>query len=157
MADLFCDICGKAPVRAQILIEGARLLACGGCMRGGKVLHRFDDEGASLPMPAPVTVETTEEIVEGFGKLIKGAREKSGLPVAVIAERISEKESYLTAIEHERLMPTAEVAHKLEKELRIKLVEKTQSVVGPSASAPKRFSEPTLADMLAPEKKNKKG
>lgn len=155
MAELFCDICGKSPVRAQILIEGATVLACGGCMRGGKVLHRFDDEGAPVARPPPTTVEATEEITEGFGKIIKGAREKSGLPVAVVAERIQEKESYLSALEHERFMPTIEVARKLEKELGIRLVEKVQSVAGPAASSPKRFSEPTLADMLSPEKKKK--
>ncbi|MEW6036410.1 MAG: multiprotein-bridging factor 1 family protein [Candidatus Micrarchaeota archaeon] len=155
MADLYCDICGKGPVRAQILVEGARLLACGGCMRSGKVLHRFDDEGIVQPRAAPASVEATEEITEGFGRLIKGAREKMGLPLAVVAERIREKESYLQALEHERFMPTVEVARKLEKELGIKLVEKTASVAGPAASGPKSFTPPTLADMV--EAKKKKG
>jgi putative transcription factor len=155
MQDLYCDICGKAPVRAQILLEGARLLACGSCMRGGKILHRFDDEGAPLVRPAASAVETTEEVVEGFGRIIKGAREKSGLPVAVVAERINEKESYLTALEHERFMPTLEVARKLEKELGVKLIEKTQSVAGGPAASAKGFSEPTLADMVEAKKKGK--
>jgi len=156
MQELFCDICGKSPVRAQILLEGARLLACGNCMRGGKVLHRFDDEGAPLARPAAAsTVESSEEITENYGKLIKAAREKSGLPLAVVAERTKEKESYLQAIEHERLMPTLEVARKLEKELGIRLVEKTQSVAGPAASGPKVFTPPTLADMVDTKKKGK--
>jgi|WetSurMetagenome_2_1015567.scaffolds.fasta_scaffold116917_2 putative transcription factor len=158
MADLFCDICGKSPVRAQILLEGARLLACGNCMRGGKVLHRFDDAGASLASPAasaPSPMESSEEISENYGRLIKAAREKSGLPLAVVAERIKEMESYLHAIEHERLMPTIEVARKLEKELGIKLVEKSQSVPGPSAQGPKSFTPPTLADMVDTKKKGK--
>jgi len=156
MADLYCDICGKSPVRAQILLEGAKLLACGSCMRGGKVLHRFDDEGASIERPASVSVvETSEEITENYGKLIKAAREKSGLPLAVIAERVKERESYLQGLEHERFIPTVEVARKLEHELGIKLVEKTQSVAGPAASGPKTFVPPTLADMV--ETKKKKG
>lgn len=156
MADLYCDICGKSPVRAQIQIEGAKLLACGACMRGGKVLHRFDDTGAPAERPiSPSSVETTEEITEGFGKIIRQAREKTGLPLAVIAERIREKESYLQALEHERFMPTVEVARKLEKELGVKLVEKSQSVAGPAASGPKSYAPPTLADMV--EVKKKKG
>ncbi|MFH0884797.1 MAG: multiprotein-bridging factor 1 family protein [Candidatus Micrarchaeota archaeon] len=156
MAELYCDICGKSPVRAQILLEGARLLACGSCMRGGKVLHRFDDLGAPVARPvSAASVESSEEITENFGKLIKGAREKAGLPLAVIAERVKEQESYLQALEHEKFMPTVEVARKLEKELGIKLVEKTQSVAGPAASGPKSFVPPTLADMV--ETKKKKG
>ena len=95
MAELYCDICGKTPVRAQILLEGARMLACGRCMRGGKILHRFDDEGSIQPRPAPTTVSGGEEIVEGYGKIIRSAREKAGIPMAVVAERIKEKENYL--------------------------------------------------------------
>ncbi len=155
MQELYCDICGKSPVRAQILLEGAKLLACGRCMRGGKVLHRFDDEGAPIEKPSSSPVESSEEIVENFGKLIKNAREKASLPLAVVAERIQEKESYLQALEHERFMPTLDVARKLERELGIKLVEKTQSVAGPAPSAAKHFSEPTLADMVDGKKKGK--
>lgn len=158
MQDLYCDICGKGPVRAQILLEGARLFACGSCMRSGKILHRFDDE-SSLP-PSRVAgssaIETTEEIVEGFGKTIKSAREKLGLPIAVVAERIKEKESYLAALEHERFLPTIEVARKLERELGVKLVEKTQSIAGGGiVGSAKNFSEPTLADMVEIKKKEK--
>ena len=154
--ELYCDICGKGPVRAQILIEGAKVLACGSCMRSGKVIHRFDDEGAPVARPAPATVDSSEEIVEGFGNLIKRAREKAGLPLAVVAERIKEKESYLQALEHERFMPTMDVARKLEKELGIKLVEITKSVAGGAETMGKKgFSPPTLADMIETKKKGK--
>jgi len=156
MAELYCDICGKGPVRAQILVEGARMLACGGCMRSGKVLHRFDEEGIVEHKPGPAAVESTEEMIEGYGKIIKDAREKAGIPMAVVAERIRERESYLQAVEHERLMPTLEVARKLERELGIKLVEKSQSVAGPAANNPKSYSPPTLADMIDTKKKKER-
>ena len=152
MADLYCDICGKSPVRAQILIEGAKLLACGACMRSGKILIRFDEE----PKVAPVEkspMESSEEIVEGYGRSIKNAREKLQLPLSVVAERINEKESFLHAIEGERLPPTIEVARKLEKELGIKLVEKVAASVSGTASPSKGFSAPTLGDMVESKKK----
>lgn len=152
MAELYCDICGKGPVRAQILLEGARMLACGRCMHSGKILHRFDDEGSIKPRPAPATVGGGEEIIEGYGRIIRSAREKAGIPVAVVAERIKEKENYLKAIEQERFMPTIEVARKLEKELNIKLVEKVEKTVAPSTSGKAGFSEPTLADMIEKKK-----
>lgn len=156
MEDLTCDICGNSPVRAQILLEGAKLLACARCMRGGKVLHRFDEGGAPIAKPPPSAVETSEEVVEGYGKLIKRAREKAGLPVAVVAERIKEKESYLAAIEQERFMPTLDVARKLEKELGIRLIEKVAGPVGGPTTKAGSFSPPTLADMIDTKKKKEK-
>ncbi len=160
MGELFCDICGRGPVRAQILVEGAKLLACGACMESGKVLHRFheDEEGAPLmeaPKPAPEM--GGEDIVEDWAAVVRHARNREKLPLAVVAERISEKESYLDAIENGRLMPSLAVARKLEKELGIKLIEKSGPSVAPSAAAAPsgRFSAATLADMLSPEKKKK--
>ncbi|NYZ73720.1 TIGR00270 family protein [Candidatus Micrarchaeota archaeon] len=157
MPDLYCDICGKNQVRAQILVEGAKLLACGACMRSGKVLHRFDegDETPPLVTSAPVTLESGEEVTEGYGKTIRNARERMGLPIAVVAERINESEAYIHGIEAERLIPTLEVARKLEKELAIKLVEKVQASVGPTSSGSRSFTPPTLADMI--DSKKKKG
>jgi putative transcription factor len=157
MSDLYCDICGRAPVRAQILVEGAKMLACGSCMRSGKVIHRFDpDSPEASPPPAPSAVETTEEIVEGSGKLIRARREKLKLPISVVAERIKERETFLNAIENERLTPTLEVARKLEKELGIKLIEKAQSSLAPSSSSSKSFTPPTLGDMIETKKKKEK-
>lgn len=155
MAELYCDICGKTPVRAQILLEGAKLLACARCMRGGKVVHRFyDEEGEpAIVQTRPSGMGPGEDIVDGYGKIIKNARERARLPLSVVAERVNEKESYLNAIENERLKPTISVAKKLEKELKVKLVEKVEQAVGPSAASTKEFSEPTLADLLTEKKK----
>lgn len=159
MGDLSCDICGRSPVRAQILVEGAKLLACGACMGSGKVLHRFHDEesGPAIDAPKPAPELGGEDIVDDWATVIRQARDRVKLPLAVVAERISEKESYLDAIENGRLMPSLVVARKLEKELGIRLIEKSTASVAPSpAAAPSgKFSTPTLADMLSPEKKKK--
>jgi putative transcription factor len=160
MGELFCDICGRGPVRGQILVEGAKLLACGSCMRSGKVIHHFQEDEASGPIPeAPKPAPELgggEDVVEDWGSIIKHARDSIKLPLAVVAERINEKESYLDAIETGRLMPSLHVAHKLEKELGIKLIEKSAPSIAPSPAASSgRFSAPTLADLIAPEKKKK--
>lgn len=158
MGELYCDICGNTPVRAQILLEGAKLLACARCMRSGKVIHRFfeDEEGepAAVAERRPSGLDSGEDIVDGYGRIIKSAREKARLPISVVAERVSEKESYLNAIENGRLKPTIAVAKKLEKELKVKLVEKLEASIAPSPEATKKsFTAPTLADMV--EKKEK--
>ncbi|MFH1784943.1 MAG: multiprotein-bridging factor 1 family protein [Candidatus Micrarchaeota archaeon] len=158
MAELYCDICGNTPVRAQILVEGAKMLACGRCMKSGKVIMRLDeDDGLPIARPAPTNLGSNEEITEGYGRIIINAREKSGLPIAVVAERIKEKESYLHAIEHERLSPTMAVAKKLEKELGIKLIEKVSNTMAPSVSpSSKNFQPLTLGDMVDAKKKKEK-
>ncbi|HID72583.1 TPA: TIGR00270 family protein, partial [Candidatus Micrarchaeota archaeon] len=159
MGNLSCDICGREDVKAVVLIEGAKMLACGGCMRGGKVLHRLtdDDEGRpAVEIKQRAPMGESREIVEGYGRIIKRARDSARLPMAVIAERVSEKESYLDAIENERIMPSFAVARKLEKELKIKLIEEVDQSVGPSTAASgQSFSEPTLADALLSQKSRK--
>jgi len=157
---LSCDICGRPDARAVILIEGAKMVACGGCMRNAKILYRLDEPGEEggvrMKPVARGPLEESMEIVEDCARRVKNARDKAGLKLAVIAEKINEKESYLDAIENGRMAPTLEVARKLEHELGIKLTEKAAQEV--SMEAPKqsgRFSEPTLADMLVAGKKKK--
>ena len=153
---LSCDICGRDEARAIVLIEGAKMVACGRCMRNGKIVHRLDDDGVEIaPRAAPRgSMEVSEEIIENYGKTIRQARDKMGVKMSVIAEKISEKESYLDAIENERLRPTFAVARKLEKELGIKLIEKVESEVLPDTATKRgKFSEPTLGDALFEKKK----
>ncbi len=150
--ELSCDICGANHVKAQILLEGAKLLACSRCMKGGKVIHYFreDDSGPLKPVsakPLPANAATDEEIVENWGEIIRKARQKKGWTIEQLASQIMEKGNYMHAIESGRIMPTLETAKKLEKELKIRLVEKPE-VSGPAINAKKSFQEPTLGDML---------
>lgn len=155
MEESTCDICGRKGVRAVVLIEGAKLVVCGGCARGNKVLYYLEEETeASQIRRTPAgKLEETEEITEGYGKKIKQARQKLGLPVAVVAEKINERESYLEHIEREDLVPTFKVAKKLEKELGIKLIEKVQPSVSATVESKGQFREPTLGDILESQKK----
>ncbi len=156
MTKLSCDICGKENVKAIILLEGAKLLACGSCMRSGRIIQRLDqvDSGPLIrEKPLQRGMEESREIVEDYGRRIKNARDKAQLPIAVVAERIKETESYLDAIENQRIMPTFEVARKIEKELDIKLIEQVDNNTSASVvTKAKRFSEPTLADILLSQK-----
>ncbi len=158
---LSCDICGRPDARAVILIEGAKMVACGGCMRNGKVLYRLDEgveEEVDLrSLPARKSpMDEGEELIDGYGNLIKKARDRIGVRLSVIAEKISERESYLDAIENGRMKPTITVAKKLERELGIKLVEKASEETVSSSDRPSgRFSEPTLGDVIVEAKKKK--
>jgi putative transcription factor len=158
---LSCDICGRPDARAVILVEGAKMVACAGCVRMGKILYRLDEGEESETLAIKMRprsagpMEESEEVVEGYGRIIKKARDKAGLKLEVIAEKINERESYVDAIENGRMKPPLAVARKLERELGVKLVEKVVQEEPTESKPSGRFSEPTLGDMLAPAKRKK--
>ncbi|MBS3067797.1 TIGR00270 family protein [Candidatus Micrarchaeota archaeon] len=149
-----CEICGRGESVAIILIEGAKMNTCRNCSSHGKIIYNLRDE-PKKEKPISSKTQEVEDIVENYAKLIHSKREGMGLPIPVVAERINEKESYLENIERGHMKPTLEVAHKLEKELGVKLIEKLVEEVGPTAavSASKGI---TLADFVVTEKKRSK-
>lgn len=152
-----CDICGKHAAMAIISIEGARMSACRNCKGHGKVIHILELEeigggsaggGMQYATPTQPNIMEREDLVDGYSQLIRQKREKLGLPLAVLAERISEKESFIDHIEKGKVRPTLDVAKKIGRELGIKLVEQVKEEVSPSiqGKGSAQFREPTLAD-----------
>lgn len=147
-----CEICGSEEAGYLILVEGAKLNVCSDCSSSGKLLRS----------PAPVQhggeahVREREEIevVEGYGKIMADARKKLGLPLEVLAERINEKVSFLERVEHEKTLPDEKLAHKLQKELGIKLLQGVAVTSGGLIAGAKGGM--TLGDILEIEKREKK-
>jgi putative transcription factor len=160
MADLTCEICGNRDATVIVLIEGAKLAACSQCSRGGKILFRLDTEEGSreIVMKArSVAPIESDEVVENYAVLLKTAREKKGLLLEELAKKIGEKEGYLHAIEQGRMRPTLPTAKKLEKELKVRLIQKVSEESVPLSEIKNpAYSEPTLGDLVE-TKKEKKG
>jgi uncharacterized protein (TIGR00270 family) len=159
MTDLICEICGDRDATAIVQIEGAKLAACPGCSRGGKLLYRLDggERGEPTMMTRRSAPIEREEIVDDYGPKVAKAIKKMGLPLEVIAEKINEKESYIRSIEQGRMSPTLVVARKLEKELGVRLVEMvTEEVTTMDDKKPASFKPQTLEDILDFQKKSKK-
>lgn len=159
MTDLVCEICGDREAAAIVQIEGAKLAACPGCSRGGKLLYRLDDDrkGGPTTMTRKSAPIEREEITEDYGAKVSKAIQKMGLPLEVVAERINEKESYVRSIEQGRMTPTILVARKLEKELGVRLVETvTEEITTMDEKKPASFKTQTLEDILEFQKKSKK-
>jgi len=122
-----CELCGKRESIVKISVEGSQLDVCNDCSRFGKIVARplkapqLDQRRIAHPKK-----EDTEDIVPGFGPIIKSARERLGLKQAELAKRISEKESLLHSIESQHFKPPMELAKKLEKALQIKLISKVE-------------------------------
>jgi putative transcription factor len=66
------------------------------------------------------------EVVEGYGEIIKKAREKINLSRQDLAAKIKIKENILKRIEAEKLTPDEELARRIEKELKIKILGKVE-------------------------------
>ena len=167
-----CEICGKKEAVFLVLVEGAKMLSCKSCAYYGKILHSLEEGIGEEPQKeaaVPVSMRVEEDIVEGYGKSIRKAREaakieeetyddegkkirrKRGMTIEELAKKVNEKASYLDKVENERIRPTLEVARKLEKALGIKLIEKVKESAVEYKEKGKK--ELTLMDMMEMQKK----
>jgi putative transcription factor len=147
-----CEICGKEGSGYIILVEGAKLNVCHECSGAGKLLRAPVAPQHEREQPR---ARQELEVIDGFGAAIAAARKRMGLPLEVLAERINEKHSFLERVEHEKTLPDEKLAHKLEKELGIKLLQETST--GSAVTAKDgQGGGMTLGDILEIEKKKKK-
>jgi putative transcription factor len=124
---LECELCGKViKGKAYVIkIDSTEVIACEECAAGKEII-RVIGESKETKAKAKKVEEEKEEIAFDYGERIKKAREELKIPLKVLAERINEKESYLKRVEDQEVLPSEEVARKLEKELGIKLFEKVE-------------------------------
>lgn len=89
------------------------------------------------------------EFVEGYGEIIRKAREKLGLTREELGALIQDKASVIKKIENEELKPTIEQAKKIEKTLKVKILVEVSEEVEELFKPPKpKPSGVTLGDLL---------
>jgi putative transcription factor len=163
---LRCEVCGHkihgSPIRA--LIEGAKLTVCTECSKHGKIIYEEPAPKqaparrpfAPLPakrQPLKATVDTTQEIVEGYASKIRQAREKLGISHEELGKKINEKASVLRKIETGKMAPNNQLATKLEHTLKIKLIVPVKEEKGPQQISKTPNRELTLGDLMQLDKK----
>lgn len=157
-----CDLCGKEGQLYQAKVEGSVMTLCEQCKAYGEVIRRIpgakekeaiakqqatrQEERASYSSLAPKG-EVLLLVRPDYGKVIKAARERTGIKQEDMAKRLKIKESQLHKYESGTHMPDLETARTLERELRIKLVQ--EHVESGDAPAAGRASGPlTLGDFI---------
>lgn len=123
-----CELCGKRPASKKAKIEGAILSVCLQCFNGiikegtpagvgeyGKTISK-----RNLSKPSRIKIE---DVIEGYGNVLKEAREKMGLSIDEAAKKLGVKKNYLSNIEKERVKPSLTLAKKMEKLYGIKILE----------------------------------
>lgn len=124
-----CEICGKKvigqPVKTKI--ESSVMLTCNECAKFGKIQR--EPPKARKPRPfkkTPRIREPSEEVVEDYKTIIRNAREQKGWSREQLAEKLYEKASVINRIESGKMVPDIKLARKLERTLKIKLIEKQE-------------------------------
>ncbi len=143
-----CELCGRQSSQLYVAnIEGATLHICSSCAAGAKGVK------GPVARPAAATVSAQERVsnadvpslIDGYGFAIRQARERMKLPLKVMAEMLSEKETLLLRIEEGKAQPTVELTRKLEKFLGIRLTEESRDESGFVAG---KAPEATLGDFI---------
>ncbi|MBU1205093.1 MAG: TIGR00270 family protein [Nanoarchaeota archaeon] len=122
-----CDLCGaKTENLFRAIVEGTELNVCKDCAKYGKIIEKKPikvEEKRQFTKPAEPEKEIIQVIVPDFAQRIKKKRESLGLKQKEFAKKTSEKESLIHNIETGSFEPSISLAKKLEKFLKIKLIE----------------------------------
>ena len=147
-----CEICGKHSRLVDAIIEGSILSVCNNCLQYGEAVEIPKEKEKIRKVSRKTKIPEEQELITGdYASLIKEARERLGLKQKELAEKIVEKESVIHSLESGNLKPAFTLARKLEKFLKIKLIE--------IYSAPEKnkidFSDTslTIGDLLKLKKK----
>src|SRR3989338_10920692 len=123
-----CEMCGSEGKLFKTLVEGSELSVCEKCSKFGKVISEIKTEPEKKQRKEyRVTTfpdkELIQIIVPDYSEIIKKKREELGLKQEEFAKKINEKESMIHKIETGQFEPGIMLARKIEKFLRISLVE----------------------------------
>ncbi|MCX8150330.1 MAG: multiprotein bridging factor aMBF1 [Candidatus Bathyarchaeota archaeon] len=172
-----CEVCGRKIHENpnKVIIEGAKMTVCRECAKHGTTTWSeapkpkvelqkpnlpsvvLTSNMGSIPIKKKVfqpKVDTTQEIVEDYGEVIRQAREKAGLSHEELGKKINEKESLLRKIETGKVAPNDLLVSKLEHILKIKLLVPVSEEKTPPKTT-KVANELTLGDIIQFDKKNK--
>lgn len=142
-----CDLCGN-PAVYMALVEGAELNVCKGCVKHGRVIKEIKPEPKIKYVQKELKTreEPVQVIVPNYPILVREARERKGLKQEELAKSISEKVSLVHNLEVGRYEPSIKIAQKLERFLRIRLVQKAEEKV--ELPAVKRGESYTIGDLI---------
>jgi len=128
-----CEICGKKIVGKPLKtkIDSSVMEVCKECSKFGKIIREPTTSRKKSfrrpPKRSRRPMDTVYEVVEDYGRIIRSEREKRDWSREDLAERINEKVSVINRIESERMEPDIKLARKLERLLKIKLLEKFEA------------------------------
>ncbi|MCR6690961.1 MAG: multiprotein bridging factor aMBF1 [archaeon YNP-LCB-003-016] len=163
-----CDICGEKlkGEGKKIFVSGAILTVCDKCSKyGSPVPPSFNKKSSSATvkggklllqkLPKTFGKDVEYDIVPDYAKRIKEARENMGWTAEILAEQVKEKVSVIKKIESGKLIPSINLAKRLENVLDIKLLEPQIRVLDNLSTYDKSEVDITLGDVAEIKFKDK--
>lgn len=142
-----CEVCGRSVEKLfYVKIEGSEVYACENCSKFGVLIVQGAQKKQATFKYPQFREEKTVEYVENYGEAIRNARQRRGLTQEELGKLINEKMSVIARLESEKMVPTAELAKKLEKLLDIQLLEELQEEKIIAARPP--AGELTIGDVI---------
>jgi len=161
-------MCGKevnARVAKRVIVEGSPLIICPECysklskritIRENTVertssvqvaRHTYHSTKGSTGSATSIARIESYEIVENYHQIIRSARERLGWSQEVLASKVGESVNTIRRIESGKLKPTLELARRLERVLKVKLIEPV--VVEPTEHrSPGGVEDLTIGDLI---------
>jgi len=150
---VICELCGT-PITGKAyraVIDRTEMIVCSKCASKASSIKEIINERVKFSKPKifhkkkKPRIEIVQDIVEDYPERIRKAREELGLTREVLATMIGEKVSIIRRLEEGTLQPSLSLAKKLEKVLRVKLIEEYEERYGSWESG--GTYEPTLGDI----------
>ena len=130
-----CDMCGKNENLLVTIVEGAKMQLCKSCASYGKVLGNVKTREEKIAeeqrikaiienskKPKVKDFETHETLATNFGQIIRKKRESLQITQEEFAKMLNIKQSEIHHMEHGDFRPPIELAKKIEKALKVKLL-----------------------------------
>lgn len=157
-----CDMCSSEDKVYRIELEGSMLNVCEKCASFGRVIGKLRPEESpkvkkkqelkakeELALTkAKKDTETVQLIVPNYHELVRKAREKTGMNQEDFAKKLNEKESVVHKLESGLMKPSIDLARKLERFLKIRLVEEVEMEGGSSGTKAKGSEGLTIGDLI---------
>ena len=118
---MVCELCGKEAPLITAIVEGSQMEVCVPCGKFGKIIRKPSQAAAQKTRTA--TKEIVETVTSDYAAKVHQARETSGMTQAEFAKALNEKESVIQKLENGAFHPPLAMARKLEKLLKITLVQ----------------------------------
>jgi len=122
-------MCGAKTKLYNCVVEGTQLLACERCSKFGEVISAFEEkkQETTFSRKPKVNIQEEFEVVDDFASKIKELREKQNLKQEELALKINEKVSLIHGLESKRIVPSFDIARKLQRFFGVKLIEKLEA------------------------------
>jgi putative transcription factor len=165
MTEKQCEICGAeiSGVPQRIVVDRSTMEVCNSCARFGKPEDKWSlvpkkmvpaERAFTASRPKPRDhFKDLVELVPDFGRKIREAREGLGLSPEELGGKIKEKATLLKKIEREDISPEDDIRKKLERVLKIKLLDEASEARVKSGSGGRGL---TLGDIASIKRKTEK-